>query len=294
MKTINCNNGWYLGLGDLVCFAWLARGAMLAEDPVRLFATGWRADVLRLLGIEPTENPEGSIISKGGFEDARASGEEISYLEAMRREFGIFSDPDRPEYYEPSAVNPHPARTVLLFPQTHGPQRRWPISYWIDLANLLQQRGLNPAVVLQERDPRLEARVPFWIAGLSHPDLFALIAGARLVISSDSGPAHVAGTIGVKTLVLAGPTGRPTYAHLPEVDVMHRESPECSGCHYRGPAYRPACETGCGELYALTPGRVAFVAGQLLENVSRPAAPLNLNKPIAEVAVTPTTRRKKK
>lgn len=159
----------------------------------------------------------------------------------MRREFGITSQPVRPYWTGAAVPSPHPDRTVLLFPQTHGPQRRWPISYWIDLAHLLQQRGLNPALVLQERDPRLEARVPFWIAGLSHPDLFALIAGARLVISSDSGSAHVAGTLGVKTLVLAGPTGRPTYAHLPEVDVMHRESPECSGCHYRGlPTARPA------------------------------------------------------
>lgn len=292
MKTINCNNGWYLGLGDLVCFAWLAAGAKDAGESVRLFATGWRKEVLRELNIFPiADDPEGSIISKGGFEDARASGEEIGYLEAMRREFGITSQPVRPYWTGASVPSPHPDRTVLLFPQTHGPQRRWPISYWIDLANLLQQRGLNPAVVLQERDPRLEARVPFWIAGLSHPDLFALIAEARLVISSDSGPAHVAGTIGRKTLVLAGPTGRPTYAHLPEVSVMHRESPECSGCHYRGPAYRAACETGCSELYALTPGRVAFVAGQLLGNVTRPAAPM---APIPDSPSPMTTPRRKK
>lgn len=286
MKTINCNNGWYLGLGDLVCFAWLATGAKDAGEPVRLFATGWRAEVLRLLGVEPTDDPEGSIISRGGFEDTRAAGEEISYLEAMRREFGIKAEPLRPKVFIETSNTPHLDRKVLLFPQTHGPQRRWPISYWIDLAHLLQQRGLNPAVVLQERDARLESRVPFWITGLSHPDLFALTVGARLVISSDSGPAHVAGTIGVKTLVLSGPTGKPTYAHLPEVDVMHRESPECSGCHYRGAAYRPACETGCSELYALTPGRVAFVAVQLLGN-HHPAAP-------TATPVTAPTRRKKK
>lgn len=65
MKTINCNNGWYLGLGDLVCFAWLAAGSKDAGEPVRLFATGWRAEALRLLGVEPTDDPQGASFPRG-------------------------------------------------------------------------------------------------------------------------------------------------------------------------------------------------------------------------------------
>lgn len=289
MKTINCNNGWYLGLGDLVCFAWLATGARAEGEEVRLFATGWRAEVLRLLGIEPTDDPEGSIISEGGFEDARAAGEEIFYLEAMRREFGIASAPRRPLVdlgTEEKSFHLH-ERTVLLFPHTNGPSRQWPAAYWIDLAHLLQERGLHPAIVLQQPDPRFEGRVPCWIAQLSCRELFAQIAEAELVIGSDSGPAHVAGALGVKTLVLAGPTGSPTFAHLPHVQVLHRDSPECSGCYYRGEDYRRACEVGCGELFALSPYRVLGAALRIIG----PTAPSVLstipNNP-------PATRRKKK
>ncbi len=288
MKTINCNNGWYLGLGDLVCFAWLASGARAEGEEVRLFATGWRAEVLRLLGIEPTDDPEGSIISEGGFEDARAAGEEISYLEAMRREFGIASAPRRPLVdlgTEEKSFHLH-ERTVLLFPHTNGPSRQWPAAYWIDLAHLLQERGLHPAIVLQQPDPRFEGRVPCWIAQLSYRELFAQIAEAELVIGSDSGPAHVAGTLGIRTLVLAGPTGSPTFSHLPEVSVLHREQPACSGCYYRGDAYRRACEVGCGELFELNPYRAFGAALRLL-------GPTKLRDSQSPIPNHPSPRRKK-
>jgi len=277
VKTINCNNGWYLGLGDLICFAWLAAGCRATGEEIAWFATGWRAEVLRLLGVTSTdrsEDAEGSYLSVGGFEDALARGEKISYLEAMRREFGIAAAPVRPSPQFESSQE----RRVLLFPHTKGPSRQWPAAFWIELANLLQQLGYDPVVILQDRDPRYEGRVPFWMAALPYRELFSHIRSARLVISNDSGPAHLAGTLGVKTLVIAGPTGLPTFEHLPEVTVLNRDRPgSCTGCYYRG-SYRPACEVGCRMLFELPPEAVIESVQRLLSEPAQSVPTLKRRK----------------
>ena len=217
MKTINCNNGWYLGLGDLLCYAWLAAGARAAGEEVAWFATGWRAEVLRLCGVEPTDEAEGSLMTKGGFEAARHAGEDISYIEAMARELGISSPPLRPRL---NITLRDPGNFVLLSPHTTSPARQWPAAYWVELAWILESHGIKTHVVLHARDERYVTRVPFWSADLSHADFFSLAASAKLILSNDSGPAHLGGTLGISTLVMAGPTAQPTFSHYSSVKVL--------------------------------------------------------------------------
>jgi hypothetical protein len=256
VKTINCNNGWYLGLGDLICFAWLAAGCRATGEEIAWFATGWRAEVLRLLGVTPTDKVEGSYLTAGGFEAARHRGEKISYIEAMAREFGIQSAPLRPDIAQ---VPISDSGRVLLFPQTHGPSRQWPASHWIDLAWKLEAAGIETLVVLGTADERYQKRVPRWETGLSHTALFHLIATARLVISNDSGPAHVGGTLNLPSIAICGPTGEPTFRHYTSVNLVSAKSLGCDGCYY-GTSFRSACELGCQVLFRTFPEHVEQVA----------------------------------
>jgi heptosyltransferase-2 len=67
------------------------------------------------------------------------------------------------------------------------------------------------------------------VAGLG--ELVALCAGARVVLTADSGPRHVALAAGARVVCVAGPTD-PRHAadHLEELRLVRRVV-ECGPCH---------------------------------------------------------------
>jgi ADP-heptose:LPS heptosyltransferase len=76
-----------------------------------------------------------------------------------------------------------------------------------------------------------------------------------VVVGNDSFPAHLAGTVGVPTLALMGPTVASVFAHLPDVECLASNGVDCTGCHFRKP-FRAACDQGCMSLYRLFPDDV--------------------------------------
>jgi hypothetical protein len=100
------------------------------------------------------------------------------------------------------------------------------------------------------------------IVGKSWSFIAAAIQQSKLVIGNDSGPAHLAGTLGTATIAIHGPTQRDRiYGHIPEVVGMEKRSLPCAGCHclpvFKGqPAWRPSCEIGCHQLYRTFPEEV--------------------------------------
>jgi ADP-heptose:LPS heptosyltransferase len=83
------------------------------------------------------------------------------------------------------------------------------------------------------------------------------MSSVELVVGNDSGPAHLAGTLGTPTLALMGPTRAAcVFGHIPEVTPLAVSlEPACAGCHFGRP-FRAACDQGCQALYALTPAAV--------------------------------------
>ncbi len=136
----------------------------------------------------------------------------------------------------------HPLSRAPLRANEHGPivlhvgagsrQKRWPLARWQDLATA--QREGRQTVVLAgevERDQFAPAeRDAFNAMGGRYIDdlteLAGAIRGARLFIGCDSGPAHLAAQLGVRTLVLFGPTDPLHWAPVgPGVRVLAPESP---------------------------------------------------------------------
>ena len=158
-----------------------------------------------------------------------------------------------PDYGLKPAERPAKPRLLLLHGATWE-SKRWPESYWSDLARRATGAGIEPVVRWHDATERASAeRIAAGAPGaivLPAPDLEALrrvIAGSTMVAANDSGPAHLAAALGVPSITFYGST-RPAHNGTLGPDQLHlaAEFP-CSPCRnrictYRGPAeVVPAC-----------------------------------------------------
>lgn len=121
------------------------------------------------------------------------------------------------------------------------PQRRWPEGHYIDLIQRLldHSASVNCLLIGSEQDQAVTAKIAgkvhhprcIDIAGELHlqelPTLFSL---ARLLITSDSGPAHFAALTNIPSLVLFGPETPTLYRPLGEKTQIISRHLSCSPC----------------------------------------------------------------
>ena len=96
---------------------------------------------------------------------------------------------------------------VLLFPRSHDLNREWPISHWINLEATLKAAGYKTTVLIPDDDlsaKRVTGLVGPIVAGLPADKLAGAMLNARIVVGNDSGPAHLAGLLGVPAIVIGG------------------------------------------------------------------------------------------
>jgi len=276
MMKIDTHNGWFKGLGDLVCFAWIGAGLQAADRDVEFYAVGWRSDVLRFFQQRVTTDIHGVIAPKEGYETAMRAGSKLNYLQWIARQCGLEgiapsmpgSDGALPSIRPRLDLPPmdrelgrKASARVLVFPEGAWPARVWPRNYWLELCHLLKVAGIDLAVVTEKRAEDFGAFRCTYNQSLAF--VAAAMQQAHLVIGNDSGPAHLAGTIGTKTLAIHGPTTERVYAHIPEVESFRKRSLACAGCHGL-PPFRESCSLGCHELYRTFPEDVFARAMELL------------------------------
>lgn len=154
------------------------------------------------------------------------------------------------------------AEYVVMVPgATYGPTKSWPADKYQELAGRLSE---NVPVVLaggpKERElcesVRGNAGSVVNLAGdTTLGELFALVEGARVVVANDSGVPHVAGSLGVPTVVIFGSTS-PTWTQpLGDNVRVVREPVHCSPCFLR------ACPTQLECYEAITVERVLDAVG---------------------------------
>jgi ADP-heptose:LPS heptosyltransferase len=127
--------------------------------------------------------------------------------------YGIRSDPDDLWLLRPRV--PAPVRdATVLHPGSNEPARRWPEERFTEVAARLHRDGHRVVVTGSTVD---EGRARRIAAGAGLPpesvlagrtglgELAALIAAARLVVSGDTGAAHLATGYGTRSVVLFGP-----------------------------------------------------------------------------------------
>ncbi len=268
----NRDKGWFHGLGDLVCFAWLGQGILNAGKGVEFYATGEQAEVLKLFGMPITDDSRGAVFTNEGYETAVKNKSPLNYLQWIAHHLGVKDKPARPRINPDSMNREHgrkAAGDILIFPHGVWAPRVWPKNYWVELGWLLSREGYKVRFVMKDRDYAFF--MPFHCI-VSKPWAFiaAAIQSSKLVIGNDSGPAHMSGTIGTKTIAIHGPTqGKRIFGHLQnEVTSVEKKSIGCGGCHClraeEGGAWRASCEIGCHELYRTFPEEVFELAVSIL------------------------------
>jgi ADP-heptose:LPS heptosyltransferase len=145
----------------------------------------------------------------------------------------------------------------------------WPARHWEALCRRLLERGVRPVLI---GDPahgvpagavagRIGRNLPIIEDG-SLGELAGVLGRCRVVVSPDSGPAHMAAALGIPVVALFGPTSPERWAPLGERVAVLSLALACSPCSNHGSA---ACPLGTQEcLEALSPERVAGEALRLV------------------------------
>lgn len=155
---------------------------------------------------------------------------------------------------------------VMLFPFSHEPAREWSIQHWSGLERLLNNRGLQTAVC-HSSDSKISLLKSRRLIGASPEHLAGAMLNAKCVVGNDSGPAHLGGILGVKTIVLGGYTPvQQIFGIYPRVICLQGSLP-CSGC-CAGRPMDSRCRKSCGNLQVISPEQVLDA---ILDGETKPA-----------------------
>ena len=132
-------------------------------------------------------------------------------------------------------------RPVVLAPGAeYGPAKQWPAEHYRAVARALAGQGWEVAVVGLAQDRALGAAILDGIAPAYNlcgetdlAQLTALLAGAALLISNDSGAMHLAAALGTPQLAVFGSTNPAWTGPInPQGRVLYRGQ-RCSPCYAR-------------------------------------------------------------
>lgn len=268
--VINCN---IHGFGDAILAAWIAKGQ---PESVQLYATGKKRELLEMLGI-----PVATALPANYFKiDTGPVDKSVSALSHHVGATQVFKRP---------TVTPLPNGTkwakeklgkdgkkliVIATRSANSVTREWPFSHWMELVEKLYSDGFQLALSGDAWRDRRVIDIPYgWEFSA------AAMKKADLVICGDSGPMHLAGTVGKPTVALLGPTTERIASHMDTVRCLFTEQRvmPCTGCWWKAPLYtKERCGNGCESIALIQPETVYAHAMNLLKETLVPLTPLTL------------------
>ncbi|MFN2453757.1 MAG: lipopolysaccharide heptosyltransferase II [Pyrinomonadaceae bacterium] len=157
---------------------------------------------------------------------------------------------------------------VALCPgSTNSRAKRWPVNYYATLADHLMERaGIDvvlvgapdEASVSQDVAARMHRQPVILTGHTSLAQLVAVLSLADLLVTNDTGPAHIAAALERPTLVIFGPTDPTTTRPYSEAAEIVRRPPACAPCMLRDCPIDHRCMT------VITPEEVFKRAAALL------------------------------
>lgn len=156
--------------------------------------------------------------------------------------------------------------------------KRWPAERFAALADLLIESQTQVLLVgsQEELDVSLEVadrmrNKPVMLTGkTSLYQAVELLDSVDLLVTNDTGPAHIAAALGRPTLVIFGPTNPLTTRPFSPVAEIVRHAPDCAPCMLRDCPIDHRCMT------AISPEEVFARAQVLLGNASRQKSASNI------------------
>jgi heptosyltransferase-2 len=159
------------------------------------------------------------------------------------------------------------APLALLCPgSVNSRAKRWPAERYATLADRLVESGANVALigspgesdVTQEVCKRAQHQLAELTGKTTIAEVTALISIADVLITNDTGPAHIGAALNTPTIVVFGPTNPlTTYPMSANAEIVRR-APDCAPCMLRDCPIDHRCMT------AITPEEVFERASALI------------------------------
>ncbi|MBC7933654.1 MAG: lipopolysaccharide heptosyltransferase II [Rubrivivax sp.] len=158
---------------------------------------------------------------------------------------------------------------VALCPgSTNSRAKRWPAAAFAALADMLAEEAGAEVILVGAREESevseevasLARRRPFVLTG--ETDLarsVAVLSVADLLVTNDTGPAHIAAAVGCPVVVIFGPTNPVTTRPFSPLAEVVRRPPDCAPCMLRDCPIDHRCMT------AISAEEVFARAAQALE-----------------------------
>lgn len=162
----------------------------------------------------------------------------------------------------------HGSGFALLNPGAAWPNKQWPAERFGALASKIRADHGLPSVVIwgPGEKPRAEQVVAAsgGAAEISPQtgitDLFGLAKAARVVVSGDTGPLHIAGAVGAPLVAIFGPTITERNGPWAPLDLTVDRTAECQ-C-----LYQRECRMATGCIDGISVDEVAAAVAQRLES----------------------------
>ncbi|HEV7797714.1 MAG TPA: lipopolysaccharide heptosyltransferase II [Pyrinomonadaceae bacterium] len=161
-------------------------------------------------------------------------------------------------------------RLVALCPGSiNSRAKRWPTERYAALADrLIDELGARVLLIGSAAEAEVSLEVsrqmrnePVMLTGQTNlAELVAVLSLVDLLVTNDTGPAHIASALGRPTLVIFGPTNPLTTRPFSPYGEIVREPPDCAPCMLRDCPIDHRCMT------AITPDAVLERARVLLSN----------------------------
>lgn len=145
----------------------------------------------------------------------RADEHEVQRWCRMLETAGVPADP-RDLYFDPQIAPAHrEGRVAIVHPGAASEARRWPIERWMTVVRALQHRGHRVVLTGSAAEAKLTATIARQTDGRTTVDLGGrtnlamlvdIVSKASLVLSTDTGIAHLAVACGTPTITIFGPT----------------------------------------------------------------------------------------
>jgi len=256
------------GIGDLIIHFWIAEGYKRLNKYCGFFATKpERIELCKLFGQKLNQFPQAAITIGGNSDHYKR---EFAEAKGCKSRVEIYKDylPFNPEAVRPrTVIDPKVIqdfkkvrrdhlngrkKLVVIFPFTDWAERQWPLNYWCDLAWQLEKKGIATITAVPQKKEEATGGFPYRVWGYSWTQLAALILVSDLTIGCDSGPAHLAGTLGSETIALMGPTKK-IFNHCENVEQIS-SSLDCVGCCFdNARGFRASCNIACRALSMILP-----------------------------------------
>ncbi len=156
---------------------------------------------------------------------------------------------------------------AMINPGAAWPNKRWPPErFGVIAAEIRERIGVRSLVVWGPGEEAIAAGVVSASRGAAElaprttiVDLFDIARRAKLMVSGDTGPLHIAAAVGTPVVALFGPTFAERNGPWSTADVTISRAPRCS-CHYERTCrlQRPCIEDiGVDEVVSAAENRVA-------------------------------------